>query len=421
KVIDELNLNFESARPPLNAVVISQPGVIAARSEDDRFDVLESGKFLKAFREKLTIERDPIAYVLSIGYTSDDREEAALVANTIAKAYLADRHQRAREQDNLLLYSARVIGPAEIPVNPSNASGVLLLGFTAAASCTFGVGLAFVLELLRRGYHNAVEVEKDLGHPVLGLVPTVHWTGTSKSQRWEILETFGLTEAIRNLVHAVSPKVDREGRDSAKVLAITSSFPDEGKSTIALGLARQAALSGLKTLLIEGDLRKPGMREGMNKIELGLVDILRGHVRYADDAIVTEPESGVDVILGMGPTDDAFTLMRSGRMSQLLQAASPRYDLIVIDTAPIMAVSETRILVDLADETLFIVRWKTTERSAARAAMRDLERMDARIAGLLLTQVNLREHLKYEDTDRLAYQEKYNQYAQAYYKAKTLP
>jgi Mrp family chromosome partitioning ATPase len=123
-------------------------------------------------------------------------------------------------------------------------------------------------------------------------------------------------------------------------------------------------------------------------------------------------------MLGMGPAEDAFTLMRSPRMSQLLQAVSPRYDLIVIDAAPIMAVSETRTLVDLADETLFVVRWKTTERSAARAAMRDLERMDASIAGILLTQVNLREHLRYEDADRLAYQDKYNQYAQNY-KART--
>ena len=119
-------------------------------------------------------------------------------------------------------------------------------------------------------------------------------------------------------------------------------------------------------------------------------------------------------MLGFGPAEDAFTLMRGERMGQLLQAVRPRYDLIVIDAAPVMAVSETRTLIDLADETLFIVRWKTTERSAARAAVRDLERMDASIAGIVLTQVNLREHLKYEDADRLAYQDKYNQYAASY-------
>ncbi len=624
-VIDELGLDFEGGGAPVMATVRSWLGAVAAPSNAESNDALDSVRYLKAFRENLTIERDPIAYVVSIGYTSDDRAEAALVANTLAEAYLEDRlqskkkaleetaenlgrsveelagwlksrereietfradadlyavsgsspaeqryntlaeqlieaklnrtdaesrlsqadeavrqgkalgsirevqnspviaelrgqeteiqrniadlatrfgenhpimtnakaelrdvrqsinreiarvveqlqlevtvannryntindqleraqaelsgsttsrirlkelerdaeaprrvyetmlerYQRAREQEKLLLDTARIIGPAQIPISPSNISGILLLGFTAIGSCAFGVGLAFLLELMRSGYHNAVELEKDLGHPVLGLVPKVHWTGKSRNERWEVLEAYGLTEAMRSLVYAVLPKADRIGRDSAKILAVTSSFPDEGKSTVALSLARQAAFSGLKTLMIEGDLRKPGMREGMTKIniDLGLADVLRGKVHYADDAIATEPESGVDIMLGMGPAEDAFTLMRSPRMAQLLQAVSPRYDLIVIDAAPIMAVSETRTLVDLADETLFVVRWKTTERSAARAAMRDLERMDASIAGILLTQVNLREHLKYEDADRLAYQDKYNQYAQNY-------
>ncbi|MEL6963815.1 MAG: polysaccharide biosynthesis tyrosine autokinase, partial [Pseudomonadota bacterium] len=601
-VIDELSLDFEGGGAPVMAIVRSWLGAVAAPSNAESHDALDSVRYLKAFRENLTIERDPIAYVVSIGYTSDDRAEAALVANTLAEAYLEDRlqskkkaleetaenlgrsveelagwlksrereietfradadlyavsgsspaeqryntlaeqlieaklnrtdaesrlsqadeavrqgkalgsirevqnspviaelrgqeteiqrsiadlatrfgenhpimtnakaelqdvrqsinreiarvveqlqlevtvannryntindqleraqaelsgsttnrirlkelerdaeaprrdyetmlerYQRAREQEKLLLDTARIIGPAQIPISPSNISGILLLGFTAIGSCAFGVGLAFLLELMRSGYHNAVELEKDLGHPVLGLVPKVHWTGKSRNERWEVLEAYGLTEAMRSLVYAVLPKADRIGRDSAKILAVTSSFPDEGKSTVALSLARQAAFSGLKTLMIEGDLRKPGMREGMTKIDidLGLADVLRGKVHYADDAIATEPESGVDIMLGMGPAEDAFTLMRSPRMAQLLQAVSPRYDLIVIDAAPIMAVSETRTLVDLADETLFVVRWKTTERSAARAAMRDLERMDASIAGILLAQIDLGE------------------------------
>lgn len=330
---------------------------------------------------------------------------------------MLERYQRAREQEKLLLDSARIIGPANIPNKPSNVSGLLLLGFTAAGSFAAGIGLAFLLEVRRPGYTNAAELEQDLGHPVLALVPAVHRSGSAKrSTRWEVLEAYGLTEAIRSLVYAVLPKADRHERDSAKVLVVTSSFPDEGKSTISLSLARQAAFSDLKTLLIEGDLRKPGMREGMTTIDpkVGLADILRGEVNYADDAIVTEPESGVDIMLGFGPADDSFSLMRGERMAQLLTAVRPRYDLIIIDAAPIMAVSETRSLVDLADESLFVIRWKTTERSAARTALRDLERMGAKICGVILNRVDLREHLKYADADRLAYQDKYNQYAAGY-------
>jgi capsular exopolysaccharide synthesis family protein len=307
-----------------------------------------------------------------------------------------------------------VIGRATVPDRPSNVSGLLLLGFTAAGSCAAGIGFAFLLEARRPGYANAPEVEQDLGYPVISMIPLVHKPRKSRkgADRWQVFEAYGLTEAIRTLVYSLLPKSQMQEGVSGKIVAITSSYPDEGKSTIALSLARQAGFSGLRTLLIEGDLRKGGLREGLTTIKptYGLVHLLRATVNDAYECISTEPDSGVDIMLGFGPADDAFTLLRGERMAHLLDAVRSRYDLVVIDCAPIMAVSETRSLVELADEVVFVVRWKSTERSAARTAVRDLERMGAKIAGMVMNQVDLREHLKYEDADRLAYQEKYQNY-----------
>jgi O-antigen/teichoic acid export membrane protein len=162
-------------------------------------------------------------------------------------------------------------------------------------------------------------------------------------------------------------------RRRAKVVAVTSSFPDEGKTTLSLSLARQASLGGLRTLLIEGDLRKLGLREKLKTMsaEAGLVEVLKGAVTI-DGAIRQEPSSGVDMLLGFGPAKDAFALARSAAMADLLADVRPRYDLIVIDCGPILAVSDTRSLVDLSDEVLFVLRWQTTDRAAARTAIRDL-------------------------------------------------
>ncbi|MGI9494241.1 MAG: GumC family protein [Geminicoccaceae bacterium] len=327
---------------------------------------------------------------------------------------MLDRYQRAREQEKILADSARIIGRAIVPDQPSNVSGLLLLGFTAAGSCAAGLGFAFLLEARRPGFSNAQEVEKALGHPVVSTVPLVRRSNRAKrtNNRWQVFEAYGLTEAIRSLVYAVLPKSDMHERETGKIVAITSSFPDEGKSTISLSLARQAGFSGLRTLLIEGDLRKPGLKDGLKTINptYGLVQLLRATVNDAYDCISTEPESGIDIMLGFGPADDAFTLLRGDRMALLLDGVRARYDLVIIDCAPIMAVSETRSLIDLADESVFVVRWKSTERSAAKTALRDLERMGAKISGIVLNQVDLREHLKYEEADRLAYQEKYQGY-----------
>ena len=327
---------------------------------------------------------------------------------------MLERYQRAREQEKILADSARIIGKATVPDAPSNVSGLLLLGFTAAGSCAAGVGLAFLLEARRPGFSNALEVEQALGYPVICMVPLVHQSNRAKksNNRWQVFSAYGLTEAIRSLVYAVLTKSDTQGKENGKIVAITSSFPDEGKSTISLSLARQAGFSGLRTLLIEGDLRKPGLRETLKTINAtyGLVHLLRATVNDAYECIATEPDSGVDIMLGFGPAEDAFTLLRSDRMAQLLDGVRSRYDLVIIDCAPIMAVSETRSLVDLADQSVFVVRWRSTERTAAKTAIRDLERMDASIAGIVLNQVDLKEHLKYEDADRLAYQEKYQGY-----------
>jgi len=327
---------------------------------------------------------------------------------------MLERYQRAREQEKILADSARIIGRATVPDQPSNISGLLLLGFTAIGSCAAGVGLAFLLEASRPGFSNGQEVEQALGYPVISLVPLVHQSNRTRksNDRWQVFEAYGLTEAIRSLVYAILPKSDMRERDTAKIVSITSSYPDEGKSTISLSLARQAGFSGLRTLLIEGDLRKPGFREGLKTINptYGLVHLLRGKVNDAYECISTEPDSGIDIMLGFGPADDAFTLLRGNRMGQLLEGVRSRYDLVIIDCAPILAVSETRSLIDLSDESIFVVRWKSTERQAAKTAIRDLERMGAEIAGIVMNQVNLKEHLKYEEADRLAYQEKYQGY-----------
>ncbi|MGI9449956.1 MAG: GumC family protein [Geminicoccaceae bacterium] len=327
---------------------------------------------------------------------------------------MLERYQRAREQEKILADSARIIGRAAVPDQPSNVSGLLLLGFTAAGTCAAGIGLAFLLEARRLGFANAREVERALGHPVVSMVPLVRRSNRAKTtkNRWQVFEAYGLTEAIRSLVYAVLPKSDMHERETGKIVAITSSYPDEGKSTISLSLARQAGFSGLRTLLIEGDLRKPGLKDGLKTIKptYGLVHLLRSTVNDAYECISTEPDSGVDIMLGFGPADDAFTLLRGDRMALLLDGVRSRYDLVIIDCAPIMAVSETRSLIELADESVFVVRWKSTERSAAKTAISDLERMGAKIAGIVLNQVDLREHLKYEEADRLAYQEKYQGY-----------
>jgi len=327
---------------------------------------------------------------------------------------LLDRSQRAREQEKLVTDSARIITLAITPDRPSQLSGKLLIGVVALGVGAAGAGLAVVRELRRPGYMDANGLIDDLDCKVLGMVPKVRrMSGNGEMDQKRSLEAFAFIEAVRGVVQKLVPRFPKEtGPKKAKVLAITSCFPDEGKTTFSLSLARQARFGGLKVLLIEGDLRKAGLREKLKTIEadVGLIHVLSGEVS-ADRAIAVEPSSQIDVILGFGPAKDAFRLIRSSNMNELIEQARHLYDLVVIDCGPALAVSDTQSLMEMADEVVFVVRWQTTDRSAVRSIVRDLKHQQIELSGIVMTQIDLAEHMKYGDADQLHYQEKYHAYA----------
>jgi succinoglycan biosynthesis transport protein ExoP len=192
------------------------------------------------------------------------------------------------------------------------------------------------------------------------------------------------------------------------VIAITSCFANEGKTTLAMSLARQAGFGGLKVLLIEGDLRKSGLRDKLQTVSAstGLPHVLKGTASSLKEAIVTEPASSVDMLLGFGPTPEAFTLLRSAQIAALIRGVKKHYDLIIVDTPPLMVVSDARSLVGFSDELIYVVRWQETDRSAVRTAIRDLQRSGANLAGVVLSQVNIGEYLKYcSSAERGRYQD----------------
>ncbi|MGH1478568.1 MAG: GumC family protein [Geminicoccales bacterium] len=326
---------------------------------------------------------------------------------------LLDRSQRAREQEKLVADTARIVSQAIAPDRPDQLSGKLLLGVVCFAFGSAGAGLAVVRELRRPGYLDADSLIDDLQCKVLGLVPRVRRaSGSGATSQKRSLEAFAFVEAVRGIVQKIVPRYPDKVFTGAKVLAVTSCFPDEGKTTLSLSLARQASFGGLKVLMIEGDLRKAGLREKLKTMEIdtGLVHVLKG-TATADDAIVEEPASQVDMLFGLGPAKDAFRLIRSPNMNALIEEKRQLYDLIVVDCGPALAVSDTQSLLELADGVVFVVRWQTTERSAVRGVLRDLKLQQIDIAGVVMTQIDLAEHMKYGETDQLHYQEKYHSYA----------
>jgi succinoglycan biosynthesis transport protein ExoP len=181
------------------------------------------------------------------------------------------------------------------------------------------------------------------------------------------------------------------GEGRPRVLMVTSALPKDGKSIFASSLARNAAAAGWRVLLIDCDLGCPTLARlfGLQSAP-GLREILAGDSLGDTNSYMHEPAPGLSVITAGRTGGDPQELLASRSMVALLGAVRTRYDLIVLDTPPVLPVADALVLAPQVDATLMVVRWEKTPRTAARDALRLLHESRARMMGAVMTRVSRR-------------------------------
>jgi succinoglycan biosynthesis transport protein ExoP len=303
------------------------------------------------------------------------------------------RYQRASEQQLMLTPVARVINVAQPPSAPDRRKVNILLAATACGSLAAGAGLALLLELQRRGFRSSDELAHETASPVLGALPHA---GRQPRPVY--------VEAVRRLGLHLCPVSDSEG---VGIILVSSALPGEGKTVVSLSLARQLADTGKRVLLIDADLHEPGLQHLLNLAvfpTVGLTDLLTSAETKLDSAVVRDKRSEADFILGLDPVEDPGRLLASPRMAELLKTASERYDVVLIDSPPVLAVSEAMSLATLVDRMLVVVRSEATPRSAVVVALKELRAISECPLGLVLNGIRLgRSYARYAQADHLAY------------------
>ncbi len=323
-----------------------------------------------------------------------------------------NRFKELREQQDIQRPDARILAyawPAGSPSSPQYKTG-LFAAFLVG--CLLGMAGAIAAEKLDRVFRSASQVEKATGVAVLGMVPLVRNTiGQRASIVGQILDktTSSAAEAMRAVFTAISlSNLDRP----ARVIAVTSSTPGEGKTTFA------AALGGLLTkmnasrrvLLVDLDLRqaKLAVALGLND-RGGTIDEYLMGTKTLDQCIQRQAMSGVDYICASPNTPNAPEILESYAMKAALATFSERYDLVILDSPPVMAVSDARIISQLADYTIFIVHWARTPRDVVKTAVAALLNVTDRV-GIVINKVNLAKHALYEYGDYGDYYSRYHGY-----------
>jgi len=315
-------------------------------------------------------------------------EREAQADRLLLNNYIARFKETSHEDDiSSQRPDAQIVSYAQLPVSPDRPKRGLLILIAGMASLIGGAVVALMVEKGDRRLHSVEEVEGRLKITGLGMLPLAKAAQLSPS------EAARYGSSYREAAKATYSRLFC-GRVMPKVTVVTSAFPGEGKTTLALSLAAMAAQGGQRVLFVDGDFWKSGASAALGiRSSAGLADLLEGKAKLVD-AVVSDVTSGADIILP-GTFSRASLLAWIGKLPELLDALKNQYDVIIIDSPPILAVSEAALLAGHADATVMAIRWASTPWDAVKIALKKLHDAGASVAGSVLTMVREGQHAKY--------------------------
>ncbi len=326
---------------------------------------------------------------------------------------LLNRFQETTSSDGLEQSDARIVSRAVIPNSPSSPNVPLNLALGLILGLGAGVSVLVLAEMLDSGLGTAEEVERKLGLPSLASVPLLASIaeGVDKSSApadflvAKPLSAFA--EAIRALRTAVN--FSKVGQ-AVQVVAISSSLPGEGKTTTGVSMARSAALAGQSVIIVDCDLRRRAVNRQFGlEPTVGLMEVLNGSATF-ENALHHDEATGAHVLPLVKAAFTPKDVFNSAAMDRLLDGLRARYQLVILDTAPVLAVSDTRVLAAKADTVVFLTRWRKTPDKAVENALHLLTQAGAHLAGVVLVQVDMRSQARYGYGDAGYYYGAYKSY-----------
>ena len=298
---------------------------------------------------------------------------------------------------------ARLLTVADVPSQPSSPNPIFFVFPALIVAAMAGGLLAAVLEGLDRRLRSERDIGDALGISCVGLVPQLRRLWTLPMHQYLHQRPFAAyTEAIRSVVVAALQLAAPDG--APKVFLVTSSLPGEGKTALAVSFAVYAARLQRRVLLVDLAFRHPAVLRALGgKAEKNVLDVLRGHP--LEEAIQHIPDLALDYLALPGYPVDPLALFDGKQIPDLLHRLRKMYDCVVIDSAPLLGTTETRLLASMVDKVLFAVKWGSTRREVAQNAISLLrnpyciERDPSEFVSAVITQVNLKEHAAYRYGD----------------------
>jgi exopolysaccharide transport family protein len=321
-------------------------------------------------------------------------EREATASRTLLETFLA-RAEETGTQEDYQRADAHVVSRADVPDSPVAPKRKVMVAIGFLAASAFAVTLAFLLEFMDSGFRSEEQVEQTLGVASLGLVPALKrsWGRIQRPSTYVRRHpASAYVESIRSLCTSLRLS---NGDHLPRVVLITSALPNEGKTTLAVSFASFLSSAGLRALVIDTDLRKPSVHHALGvAAKPGLIDYLKNQSPLTS-VIQHDSSTGIDVIAAGRSRTNRTDLLATDQMKELLSQLRATYDVVILDSAPLLAVSEARMLVRIADKTVFLIRWADTRRDTAVRGLQHVVDAGRNVVGVMLTMVDLQKYSKY--------------------------
>ena len=290
---------------------------------------------------------------------------------------------------------ARVIDPATVPSSAFAPDKKQIVTVAAAVTLIVAALLALLLDRLTNALNSTSDVENRLGVPALGVLQKIK--GFQKKGFVSELAFFNDTQStFAEAVRTVRTSVLMSALDEPhKVVVITSSVPEEGKTTLSFNLA--CALGQVKkVLLVDGDLRRPkiGKLVGRDSKLPGLADLVAGHAQVSQ-CVFFDERAGIHLLPAGTVPPNPLELLSSKRFEDVVTKLKEAFDIVIIDSAPLQLVSDAQVLSQFATSVIYVVKADSTPYQVAQNGLKKLRRVNAAILGVVLNQLDLEKAEKY--------------------------
>lgn len=417
--------------------------VVSLRNEMAQYERLifeELKRFAQTYSSDLEVARareknlnDSMSVLVSQKAVSNETmvmlrelEREAEVFKNLYQTFL-QRYQDTIQRQSFPNSEARVITPASLPGAPSSPNGRLVLLLSGLLGLLAGGSIGAYREAKDRVFRVAQQVRDELGLDLIGMlaigtdeaIPVAQENLGARNVRLSSslmrhaidAPLSGFAETLRSAKVEVDLTLSK--KRGPKIIGIISVLPGEGKTTVSKNWASLLSFLGRKTLLIDGDMRNPGLTRGLARhASVGLLEVLRGE-RTLQDAVLIEPETGLCILPVILKKKLLLSseLISSQAMGDLLEEAGNRFEYILVDLPPFGPVVDVRAAAGLFDAFLLVVEWGKTARSVVKNALMEDDTIYDKCIGVVFNKVNAEKLQRYNTPgSKSYYYKKYGYY-----------